>query len=109
MSKESSRQYVVGGILLIFTGVLLLLKNMDWLPFAIPSYFFSWKMIFIGLGIFLLTGKDRFLGLLFIGLGVYFLLPDVLDISRKEIRKLWPILLVFIGIALLMSRKGKGG
>lgn len=107
MSKEVSRQYLVGGILLILTGTLLLLKNLDMLPAFIPLYLMSWKMVFICLGLFLLSGKDRFLGFLLVGIGIYFLLPDILHISRKEIRKLWPVLLVFIGIALLMNRKGK--
>ena len=94
-----------GGLLIIIAGIFLFMQNFNLLPFVVPAYFFTWKMLLIGIGIFYLPTRNWFGALLLIGTGTYFILPD-LGIYNITIAQLWPLGLVALGI-IIMTRRPK--
>jgi len=105
MEKSSNRSKIPFGILLITVGLVLLLKNLNLLPVEIPAYVFSWKMLLIAIGAFALFFKRSvFKGLFLISLGSYFLIPDVYGVALPSLHTIWPLVLVFIGLAVIFKK-----
>jgi len=102
--KMRSRGRVLTGLLLFFIGILLLLRTADWVWF--PTWFFTWPMILIAVGI--ITGlKHGFRGgpwlvLLLIG-GVF--LANEIDHTFHMERYVWPIILIALGIGFILRPK----
>lgn len=97
------------GILLVIIGGFLLLDNLYILPFYIPYYFFSWQMILIVIGLFLLLVKEkREGGTVLIVIGSVFLAPEIFDVSFRRIFEFWPVVLILVGISILLRRQGGG-
>lgn len=99
--RIKSRGRVLTGVVIFFIGVLLLMKTAHIIAF--PSWFFSWPMIFIAIG--LITGiKHGFRGgiwLVFLALGGIFL-ANKLDPSLQTERYVWPIVLIAIGLVFIL-------
>jgi len=92
-----------GGLIFIAVGLLLLLQNFHLLPFVIPAYVFTWKMLLVAIGLFILPSRNWFGGLILISIGTYFLLPD-LGIYDITIAQLWPMLLVVLGFIIIFHK-----
>jgi predicted membrane protein len=95
-----------GGFLFIAIGLLLLLQNFNLLPFVLPAYVFTWKMLLVAIGVFLLPTRNWVGALILIGTGTYFLLPE-LGIYNITVAQLWPAGLVIIGVLLMTNRLTK--
>jgi predicted membrane protein len=99
--KMRSRGRVLTGLLLFFIGILLLLRTADWVWF--PTWFFTWPMILIAIGIF--TGlKHGFRGgawMVFLLIGGVFLANEIDHTFHME-RYVWPIILIAIGIGFIL-------
>ena len=105
MSQQTNRRIVLAGFLIII-GIVLLLRNLNLLP-GLPAYVFSWPMLFVLIGTYILLTKQRILpSLLFIGIGLYFLLPDIVGIYIGHLWMLWPLILIGIGISLVLRGRG---
>lgn len=103
--KSHTRGRIAGGILIIFFGVLYLLKTMK---VDVPAYLLSWPVILMGIGfVVLIKHKFRKLhGYLLILIGKLFLLaswyPDVIN---KQM--IWPIMIILFGLTFLFSPRKK--
>ena len=62
-------------------------------------------MILLGT-IFLLRGQS-IPGILFMAIGVYFIAPDMFEVTAREVLRLWPILLIVLGIAIFIKNRKK--
>jgi predicted membrane protein len=92
------------GTILIVAGGLLLANNLGILPFLLPAYVFSWKMLLVIIG-FSLVIQGKFGGLIPMALGIYFIAPEAFGVSIPHIQKLWPAFLIMAGIVVLFKRK----
>ncbi len=104
MSHETNKRIVLAGFLIVI-GIVLLLRNLGFVSFF-PWYLFSWPMIFVLVGIFIILTKRAVLpGIIFIGLGLYFILPDMFGLYFERFWMLWPIILVAVGMSLLLRNR----
>ncbi len=101
MSQDTNRRIVLAGFLIII-GIVLLLRNLDLLP-GVPDYIFSWPMLMVLIGTYILLTKQRIIpSLIFIGIGLYFLLPDIVGVYISHLWMLWPLILIAIGISMVL-------
>jgi len=107
--KVSNNRRVLLGILFILLGALLLNNFFDILPFRLPHELFSWEMVLIVIGVFLIVGDtNRSTGFVLIGIGGFFLAKDLLNLDFFEmIQIIIPALLILAGIKLLLPPKYK--
>ena len=91
-----------GGTILLLTGLFCLFYNFNMLPFEVPVYVFTWQMAVIIIGVYALY-RSWFFGLILIGIGVYFILPLTEEFPLIEIKKLWPVLLILLGLMALFG------
>ena len=94
------------GIVFIFLGAMFLFNNVGFIPQILKGYLFSWQMIIIVIGLFMLAGnKNQKSGLILISVGVFFILPGLLGFERISLGQLWPVVFVAIGIYILIRHK----
>ncbi|MDB5272322.1 MAG: hypothetical protein JWO58_689 [Chitinophagaceae bacterium] len=102
MSAQFSGKRIWAGTLLLFTGIFYLLYNLNALPFDAPPYVFSWQMVVVLIGIYYFY-RSWFWGLAFIGMGIYFMLPIMGVLPVFDIHKIWPALLILLGLMVLLG------
>jgi predicted membrane protein len=95
MSQRSGLDIrVLVGILIVLAGGFLLLRNLDFLDFTIPSVLFQWQSIIIIIGLILIAGSsNRSTGYILIVIGGIGFYPEF-----------WPVVLVLIGLYILIGR-----
>ena len=102
--SENTKKRTILGLLFIVIGSLLLLKLAGLFNlFIIPSYVFSWKMILIALGIFLMaTDKNRSTGVILFVVGAVFLFKDIFNVDFWDVMKVAiPVMFLLAGVMLL--------
>jgi predicted membrane protein len=103
MSQDTNKRVVLAGFLIII-GIVLVLRNFHIFPF-IP-WLFSWPMILVMIGVFiLLTRQSVVAALIFVGIGVWFLIPDIFNLYIDRFWDLWPIILIAIGMSLILRNR----
>jgi predicted membrane protein len=96
------------GIVFLFLGAVFLFNNIGLIPHTLKYYLFSWQMILIVIGLFLLAGnKNHKSGIVLIALGVLFIIPGILGFARIGLGQLWPLVFVGIGIYILIRHKNQ--
>lgn len=112
MSTQNQSRTVAIALLIISAGVLLLLNQLDVIPYAVSRIFLTWQMLLIAIGaISLLTSKDKTTGSILVAIGLIFLIARLSDISVSIWSVLWPTVLIIVGVSLLYNhlRKSPGG
>ena len=92
------------GIILVAIGVIWLFYNTGWIGYGLFNALFSWQMLLVAAGGYLLAVRRWSAGVIIGGLGVFFVVMDALDISLSFNKIVLPILVMAAGIALIVSR-----
>lgn len=108
MEKNSvSNKRILFGLFLIALGGFWILVKLDIIPDTWDDILISWKMLLIGIGIFSWIGGNRTAGTILVLIGGFFLIPEIIRIPHELRRIGWPLLIIGIGVALLLTyRKG---
>ena len=103
---NSLNKNAIVGIIFITIGAVFLLDNLEIISWRVRHYLFQWENVFIIIGLVLLSSRENFRkGLIFLAIGVFLNLDNWFNVD-VNIFDLWPIALVFIGIALITRNKG---
>ena len=94
------------GLVFVFIGAILLLDNLDIIPYYIPDYLLSWKTFLIALGTYFIVGRKKpEPGIIMIAIGTIFLLQDFYYFRIRDIwHILWPAIFIAIGASLILRR-----
>ena len=104
MEKErNSDKRVLLGLFLILAGVIWILFRLDIIPPLWADVFVSWQMLLIGIGIFLVIAGNNTTGTILIVTGGFFLLPEIFTLPLYLKRLGWPLLIIAVGLALLLT------
>lgn len=96
------------GLLLIVIGVVILGFNMGWIPNEIRSWLFSWKMLLIVIGLYIVVSKpNKESGLILMFIGGFFLTREHFFFLHNIQMFIFPGLLIFAGIVFLLKNGGK--
>lgn len=110
--STTSRRRTFLGLLFILIGGVLLIQWANLFPFFnLPGYLFSWKMILIVLGVFLMaTEKNRSTGLILFLIGGVFLARDIFQVEFWQVMRFAiPAFFVIAGLLLIFpgTRPGR--
>jgi predicted membrane protein len=104
-NKSVSNKRVLFGLFLILIGVFWILVKLNLIPHVWTDVLISWQMLLIGIGIFSFIAGNRTAGTILMFIGGFFLI-DELIIIPYELRQIgWPILIIGVGIALLITHR----
>ncbi len=107
--KEYRRNNKTGlGLVLIIAGAILLGLNFGWIPYEIRSWLFSWKVILIVIGLFMIVSKDnKEPGLILMIIGGFFLARDHHFFMWDLHKFVFPTLLIIAGLIFLLKNNLK--
>ena len=92
---------------LIAFGAFWILIRLDLIPRAWSDVLISWQMLLISIGIFSIIGGNKTAGTILIIIGSFFLVGRVIEIP-PELRQIgWPLLIMGIGLALLLTHRSR--
>jgi predicted membrane protein len=105
--NEISNKRVLFGLFLIVAGGFWILVKMNLIPNVLTDILISWQMLLIGIGIFSFIAGNRTAGTILMLIGGFFLI-DELVIIPYHLRQIgWPLLVIGIGVALLVSHRNR--
>jgi predicted membrane protein len=95
-------------LIFIAAGVLLIGERTGTISYELFKDLFNWQMLIIGIGLVLISKKDRSIGgYIMILIGVIFLIPELIYINLNTRQLLWPAVLIGVGVIILF--KGMSG
>jgi predicted membrane protein len=106
-TNNRGRGKSVAGVIILVVGLLLLVKQFD--LFFFPHWLFSFPMAIIAVGFFI-GAKNNFrniASIILIIIGTAFLLDDIIP-GFDASNLIWPIMIIFVGIWLILKRNKKG-
>ncbi|MDD4109608.1 MAG: DUF5668 domain-containing protein, partial [Prolixibacteraceae bacterium] len=98
---------ILFGLFLIIVGVLWILVKLNLIPHIFTDILVSWQMLLIGIGIFSIIGGNNTAGTILIVIGGFFLIPEMFSVPFQLRRLSWPVLIIVLGLALVLSNKKK--
>ena len=103
LQKDNSLAW---GISLLVFGFIFLFRQLEFLPPFVSSIIFDFKNYPLIIGaIFLLTHKNKNIGLVLIAVGVLFRLADIIRWTQHLSDFIWPLLLIVAGLVLIFGNK----
>jgi len=95
------------GALLLIAGILLMLHYYELIPWVLPGWVFSWKMLLAVLGIFfVITERNKTTGIILFLIGSMFIAGDIFNMAFWEVvRFVIPMALIIAGITILMRKQ----
>lgn len=107
MERGGNRRFYAG-VIFIAVGALLILQQLNIIPWDLADALISWQMLLVAIGAVSWLNGNRGWGVVLVGVGTFFLFTEYVDIPYEVRRLYWPALLVLIGVALLSrQRSGK--
>lgn len=109
MSNVPKRRAFLGLLFILIGSVLLLQWANLFTFFSLPGYLFSWKMILIILGLFLMaTNKNWSTGVILFLIGAVFLSMDIFSLKFWQVMRFAiPGLFLLAGVVLLFPRRSR--
>ncbi len=105
MPTKNDNRLAWGVTLLVF-GCLFLIRQLNFIPPEIASFVFDFKNYPLLMGfIFLLSHKNKNIGLVLIAIGLLFRLSDIIQWTQHISDYIWPVLLIIAGIVLVFKKK----
>lgn len=98
---QNAAPRIIIGIFLFALGILFLLSNLDMLDPSIPRFLFSWEVILIIIGVFILIKSNDVAGYILITIGSIFLISHHYNFNAWDF---WPVILIIVGFYVLMNR-----
>ena len=95
------------GITLVGIGLLWLLGNFGLLTDRILDAIFSWQMLLVLIGGYLLAQKRWIAGGIMSALGAGLLLADVLDIDVPFDKIAFPLILIAVGLSVILPIRNR--
>jgi len=93
---------IIFGILVVFSGLLLLGLNLGIIDVSMKPILFSWQSLLIGIGIINLFGRDSWIvGTILIAVGGFFLSPQIFTLPFDVKNVFFPVLIIAGGLILL--------
>lgn len=92
------------GIALVVVGVIWILYNFDVIGYKFFDAFFSWQMLLLVIGGYLLTMKKWVAGVITMGVGLFFVATDLLDLYIPFNKVVLPVVCIAAGLAVIFSR-----
>lgn len=104
MSKDSRFPW---GISLLVFGIFFLIRQLGIFSPEVDDLIFDLRNVLLVVGvIFLITYRNKAIGIVLISIWVLFYLKDLILWSRNLSDFIWPLLLIAAGALLVVSAKG---
>lgn len=98
---------ILGGIylggVLVLMGLLWLAYNMNWISYGVFDAIFSWRMLLVVVGGYLLAVRQWTSGITVGAVGILFLLLNIMDITLSFTKIVLPVVIILAGVIMIVS------
>lgn len=106
-SKKTDTTILSGiylGTVLVLMGLIWLAYNLDCISYGVFDAVFSWRMLLVVVGGYLLAVRQWTSGIVVGAAGLLFLLFDIININVSFSKIVLPVIIVLAGVVLIVSR-----
>jgi predicted membrane protein len=105
--KNKVNKRILFGTALIAIGGIWILEQLGIIPHVLRDVLISWQMLLVVIGVFSLFSGNETSGYVLILIGVFFMIPDLIEVPWKLRKLSWPLLLMVLGILLIWRHQRK--
>ncbi len=91
--------------LFILSGLMLLARNLGWIPYEVFNIIVSWQSLLIILGVYTMTRRHYMGGIILVLIGAYFMLGGISWLPASSQALVWPVALIVIGVFFLIKTR----
>lgn len=95
------------GAVLVVAGLAWLLYNVDWIGHRVFRAVFSWQMLLVMIGGYLLVLRQWTAGAIIGCIGLFLAVTDWFGLAFPFGRVMLPVAVIAVGIALMLSRSDR--
>ena len=95
------------GAVLVVAALVWLAYNVHWIGFGVFRVIFSWQMLLVLIGGYLLALRQWSAGAIIGCLGLFFVVTDWFGLDFSFGRVVLPLAVIAVGVALIVSRTGR--
>lgn len=103
-SNNAARTSVFVGAMLVVLGGLWMMNNLGVIGPRIFDLIFSWQMLLVVLGLYLIVVRNYWIGGSLMAVGTLFLLTDYFHIHIPVVEIFLPAVVIAMGVGLILSR-----
>ena len=93
------------GVILVFAGLFLVIRNTGFFPDFIDNVIFSWPMLLVVIGLVMTLGaSEKTAGIIVMAVGGFFMIPLVFRETFHMYNMFWPSIFIIVGIIFIVSR-----
>jgi predicted membrane protein len=94
------------GVLLVFAGLFLVLRNTGFFPEFIDHIIFSWPMLLVAIGLVMTIGaSEKTSGVIVMAVGGFFLIPMIFRETFHAYNMFWPSIFIIVGVIFIVSKR----
>ncbi len=103
---HSSSNRVIIGVILVFAGFFLVIRNTGLFPDFIDNVIFSWPMLLVSIGLVMtLSATEKTAGVIVMAVGGFFMIPLIFRETFHMYNMFWPSIFIIIGIIFIVSKR----
>jgi predicted membrane protein len=101
----SSNRPIIG-VILVFVGLFLVLRNTGFFPDFIDHVIFSWPMLLVAIGLVMTLGaSEKTSGVIVMAVGGFFLIPMIFRETFHAYNMFWPSIFIIIGVIFISTKR----
>jgi predicted membrane protein len=105
-SHNLTNNRVIIGVILVFAGLFLAIRNTGFFPDFIDHVIFSWPMLLVIIGLVMTLGStEKTGGIIVMAVGGFFMIPLVFRETFHMYNMFWPSIFIIIGVIFIVTRR----
>ncbi len=101
-----SNNRVLIGVILVFAGLFLVIRNTGFFPDFIDNVIFSWQMLLVVIGLVMTIGaSEKTGGIIVMAVGGFFMIPLLFRETFHVYNMFWPAVFIIIGIIFITTKR----
>lgn len=101
-----SHNRAIIGVILVFAGLFLVIRNTGFFPDFIDHVIFSWPMLLVTIGLVMTLGaSEKTAGIIVMAVGGFFMIPLLFRETFHMYNMFWPSIFIIIGVIFIITRR----
>ncbi|OFY65709.1 MAG: hypothetical protein A2Y71_06990 [Bacteroidetes bacterium RBG_13_42_15] len=105
-NRSGTNNRILIGVVLVFAGLFLVIRNTGFFPDFIDNVIFSWPMLLVAIGLVMTLGStEKTGGIIVMAVGGFFMIPLLFRETFHMYNMFWPSIFIIVGVIFIVSRR----